>query len=194
MVGFAGVKGGEYNGLSKVINNTLAFGSFTKLSVNSNNVWTRNTWQHYELKAQGSTISAYLNNNLIASTTDSSIYSGTYGFLSYSQAKTYFKNVVVQTFHENSLTDIINNVNWLNDDVNVVINFNNSSEPLLQNQACINTFNNDSIYYIGVNSTTNQNEVNTFINNINNRGKYVDSSDYNTSINNIVNYLASILH
>lgn len=188
-----GVGNGANNGINKVLNSPLDIANFTKLSVNPSLRWTRSTWQNYKFVADKNSISAYLDGNLIASTTDASISSGSYGFLSYSQANTYFKNVVIQTFKENSLTDIVGKINWLNSSVNIVINFNNSSEPLLKDQSCVNTFNTNSIYYVGVTSSTNAQEVNTFVSNIGNRGKYIDSTDYNTSVTGIVNYLVSIL-
>ncbi|MNS91984.1 hypothetical protein D3C72_1260980 [compost metagenome] len=193
MITDGGINNGAFNGINKVISSALDLASITKLSVNPSLRWTRNVWQKYQFIAKGNNISAYLDGTLIASTTDSSITSGTYGFLSYSQAYSYFKNIVIETFKENSLTDIVNNVNWNNQNVNMVINFNNSSVPLLADSSCINTFNNNKIHYVGVTSSTNTQEVNTFIGNINNRGKFVDSSDYNTSVNSIINYLVSVL-
>lgn len=188
-----GINNGAYNGINKVLSSSLDLANFTKLSVNPNTVWSRNIWQKYQFIAKGDKISAYLDGNLIASTTDSSITSGTYGFLSYSQANSYFKNIVIETFKENSLTDIVNTINWVNQNVNIVVNFNNSSVPLLKDSLCISTFNNNKIHYVGVTSASNMQEVNTFIGNINNRGKFVDSVDYNSSVTNIIDYLVSVL-
>lgn len=187
-----GINNGAYNGINKVINSPLSIANFTQLAVNPNWRWTRNVWQNYKFVADKNNISAYIDNTLVASIQDSSISSGSYGFLSYSQAYSYFKNVIIKSFKENTLTDIVNKVNWVQDDVNIVVNFNNSSVPLLQDQNCINTFNTKSIYYIGVTSSTNTQEVNTFVSKINNRGKYVDSSNYDASVTSIVDYLTSI--
>lgn len=191
-----GVINGAYNGLNKIQNKSLtnSLSPITKLSVNSSLRWIRNTWQNYKLIAKGNKIETYIDNKLVASATDSSISSGTYGFLSFSQANTYFKDITIKTLKEYNLLEVLNKVNWTNDDINVVVNLNNSSEPAIQTNELVDLFNNNNIYYLGVTKEDNQQEITEFLSKINDRGKGIDSTDYDTYVQEITQFLTQYMN
>ena len=182
-----GVWNGEVNGITKLNTASFSNSNLTKLSVNPSLRWTRNTWQSYKFTAKGSTIEAYLDGKLVASATDDSITTGSYGFVSYSQAYTYFRNIVVTTVKSYTLTEVIANKTWLSEEINIVINLNNQPEALLQDENCIELFNTNNIHYIGVGNDDNKEEIEQFITNIQNRGMFEQSSDMDNSIIEIVN-------
>ena len=198
-----GVNKGAYNGINKIINKNLAAAGYnsgwnlgnylTKLDGNTNIIWKRNTWQNYKLIAKGNTIKAYLDEILVASVTDSSISSGTFGFLSLSQANTYFKDIVIKTEKSYTLSELVENIEWTNHDINVVINLNNDVETSLSDNSLINYFNNGNIHYIGIGSDINKSNTQTFINNINNRGLYLESTNYDNYMQKTIDYLLNIL-
>ena len=189
-----GINNGAYNGLNKIENKSFSLSSITKLSVNSSLRWIRNTWQNYKLIAKGDKIETYIDNKLVASATDSSISSGTYGFLSFSQANTYFKDITIKTLKEYKLLEVLNKVNWTNDDINVVINLNNSSEPAIQTNELVDLFNNNNIYYLGVTTEDNKQEIAEFLNKINDRGKGIYSTDYDTYVQKITQFLTQYMN
>ena len=75
--------------------------------------------------------------------------------------------------------------------MNIIVNFNNKKEDELSNQACVNAFNSKSIHYLQVTSSANASDVNTFLGKIGNRGKYVESSNYNNYMNQINEYIST---
>jgi hypothetical protein len=189
-----GVGNGAYNGLSKVQRKEfLGWGGtmddLELLSVNSNLKWTRNKWENYKMIVKGDKIEAYKNNVLIASATDTSISSGTYGFVAMSQAYTYFKDIVIYTNKEYTLTEIINKITWDKDSTNIVVNLNDSKETVLSNNNCINAFNDNNINYLAVTAESNKQDVETFLQKIDGRGLWTDSTDYDDYIDNINQYL-----
>lgn len=185
-----GIGNGAYNGLNKVVNNTFTSnGTFTKLAVNASWRWTRNTWENYRLVTKGTTVQAYMNNKLLAEVTDTSISKGTYGFISYSQAYTYFKDIVVKTNKSYTFPQLLAKIVWNVDEVNMIINLNNAEDTTLNTQECIDLFNAADVHYLGVTAEANKESVNSFVNNINNRGQWIDSSDYDTYIQQIGEYI-----
>lgn len=189
-----GISNGAYNGISKVVNNTFTGTStLEKLSVNPSNVWKRNTWQKYKFIAKGTKFSAYLDDSLIAEATDNSISSGTVGFVSYSQANTYFRNITIKTTKVRALGEIIENVNWDSDEKNIIINISNDKDDDLSEEEVINIMNNNEIYYFALGNSNNKEQIEAFLQNIDNRGMYLESSDVTTSINAVVNYMTDKL-
>lgn len=189
-----GIGNGAYNGINKVVNSAFVNNNnLTKLSCNPNNRWSRNIWQKYKFVAKGSTISAYLDENLISQTTDDSISSGTIGFVSYSQAYTYFRNITIITTRLRALGEIINNVEWDSNEHNVIININNEQDSDLSEQDVTNIMNTNKIYYFALGSESNKEQIEEFLKNINNRGKYLESSDLETSAKAIAEYLKDVL-
>ncbi len=198
-----GVSNGAFNGINKIINKNLAAAGYnygwnlgnylTKLDGNNNIIWKRNTWQNYKLIAKGTTIKAYIDEILVASVTDSSIQSGTLGFLSLSQADTYFKDIVIKTEKSYTLSELVKNIEWTNHDINVVINLNNAVETSLSDNSLINYFNDGNIHYIGIGSDSNKSDTQNFINNINNRGIYLESTNYDNYMQKTIEYLSNIL-
>lgn len=185
---------GIFNGINKVVNSPfITESNLTRLSCNSNNRWSRYTWQKYKFVAKGSTISAYLDGNLIAQATDNSISSGTIGFVSYSQAYTYFRNITIITTRLRALGEIINNVEWDSNKHNVIINVNNEIDSDLSEADVANIMNTNKIYYFALGSEENKEQIEQFIKNINNRGKYLESSDIEASAKEIANYLERVL-
>lgn len=189
-----GIGNGAYNGLNKIVNNNLLNGSgITYLSVNPSLRWERSKWQNYKMIAKGNLIEAYIDNKLVAQTTDSSISSGTYGFLSWSQANTYFKDILIRTRKSLTLSELIEKITWNNIEINVAINFNNSYEDSLNSSNLQSYFIDNNIHYIGVSNEINRLTIENFIDNINDNGNYIDSTNYNTYYNEIIKYLLSIL-
>ena len=187
-----GIGNGAYNGLNKIINNNLLNGSgITQLSVNPNLRWTRNKWQNYKIIAKGDLIEAYIDNSLVAQINDSSISKGTIGFVSYSQAYTYFKDIIIKTENPYNFTDLIDKVKWSQNDVNIIINLNNTAEPSLSDNNWINYFNANNIYYIGIGKD--KSGIENFISNINNNGTYIESTDYDDYTQKLIDYILSII-
>lgn len=193
-----GVNSGANNGINKILNKNLPQLTWnikdnaTKLSVNTSLRWTRNTWQNYKLIIKGNKIEAYIDNTLVASAIDSSIASGTYGFVCLSQANTYFKDIVIKTNKTKTFTELLSSINWEFEDINVIVNLNNINETALETQSCIDTFTNYDIHYIGVSSVENKTNIEQFVQNINGNGKWIDSTNYDTYTQEIIKYLIDI--
>lgn len=143
--------------------------------------------------AKGSTISAYLDDKLIATTTDDSISSGTVGFMAYSQAYSYYRNITIYTTTVRTLGEIIRDVDWNSNDKNIIVNINNESDTDLTEEEVIGIMNSNNIYYFALGSDVNKEEINQFLQTINNRGMYLESTDIDASITSIAEYLVDVL-
>ena len=53
--------------------------------------------------------------------------------------------------------------------------------------------NNNEIYYFALGNSNNKEQIEAFLQNVDNRGMYLESSDVTTSINAVVNYMADKL-
>lgn len=189
-----GISNGAYNGINKVVNSAfVGEGNLTKLSCNPANRWTRRAWQKYKFVAKGSTITAYLDGKEIATTTDNSISSGTIGFVSYSQAYTYYRNITIITTRLRTLGEIINKVDWNSNENNIIVNVNNETDADLKENEVIEIMNSNNIYYLALGSENNKSEIEQFLQDIDNRGKYLESIDMQESVNSIADYLKDIL-
>lgn len=189
-----GINNGAWNGLNKIVNNRLLTTSYIqKLSINPNLKWTRNVWQNYKLLAKGNKIEAYIDDELVSEVTDDSISSGSYGFLTYSQSDTYFKDFKIKTNKAKTLDEVLSSIDWKQDELNVVININNSTESSLSSQNCIDFFNKNNLSYIGITSSESKENVEQFLSNINNNGLWIDNSDQTNYINESVSYLTNLI-
>ncbi len=172
-----GIINGAYNGINKIINQNLVNqNNITKLNVNAGLRWTRNAWQKYKFKVQNNKIEAFIDGALVASTTDNNIEKGTYGFLSYSQAYTYFRNIVLYTNKENTLEDIMNSIEWNEDEKNMIIRFNNEDEPLLDDEGIKDKFTRYNIHYMGVGSDTNKDRIENFLEYLEKKGNFIQGT------------------
>jgi len=187
-----GLWNGAINGITKLNNSTFTQANLSKLSVNPSLRWTRSTWQSYKFTAKGSKIEAYLDGKLVASAVDSSITSGSYGFMSYSQAYSYYRNITVTTITANTLEQVVASKTWDAEGINVVINYNNSTETILLDESCKQLFIDNNIHYIGVGNDDNKAEVDEFVAAIGNKGTFTQSSDIENATTDIGAYIEQI--
>lgn len=192
-----GLGNGAYNGLNKVINQNMgasSTGVLTKLSVNASLRWTRNTWQKYKLITKGNNIQAYIDDKLVANTTDSSITSGSYGFLCLSQANTYFRNIKISTTKENSFADLVNSIVWEDEQRNIIVHLVSELKSTLSDENTINKFNDSNIHYIGVGNENDKTEMETFIGNIENKGSFINIElEMSNILDTIAKYIKNMI-
>ena len=141
------------------------------------------------MSIHGNKITAGVNGNKIEAK-DSEFIKGRYGFFTVSQP-TNFISMKISTERPANLQEIIAKTTWKTDETNVIVNFNNQKEQELTQQACVNAFNSKGIHYEQVTTSSNASDVNTFLSKIGNRGKYVESSNYNTYMNQLTEYIAN---
>lgn len=129
-----GIGKGAYNGLLKITNKGFAFGN-VQLLQRVNKVWARNSWINYKLVAKDNNIKVYMNNQLIIDYTDNSnpIMTGSYGFFSYSQANSMYKDIVGKGFRRYTLTEAIEKTNW-DKPTRYIVNINDSQQEQLTDE------------------------------------------------------------
>lgn len=187
-----GISNGAYNGLLKITGKSFAHGNVQVLQ-RINKVWARNQWINYKITAKDNNIKVYMNGELVVNYTDNSnpILSGSYGFFSYSQANSMYKDIKGRGLKYYSLSEAIDITNW-DKDTNCIININNDSEEGLTEEVA-SKLNEKNIHYIGVTTEEHKQEVNNFLPQVNNRGSYINSADYEQTIKDIVEYVKSII-
>ncbi len=142
----------------------------------------------WKMSIHGNTIQAGVNGR-VTQVQDNEFTKGAFGFFTVSQP-TNFWNFRLNTIRALTLQEIIAKTIWKTDETNVIVNFNNQKEQELTQQACVNAFNSKGIHYEQVTSSANAGDVNTFLSKIGNRGKYVESSNYNTYMSQLTEYIA----
>lgn len=187
-----GISNGAYNGLLKITGKSFAHGNVQVLQ-KINKVWTRSEWINYKIIAKDNNIKVYMNGELVVDYTDNSnpILSGSYGFFSYSQANSMYKDIKGRGIKPYSLSELVDMTNW-DKDANCIVNVNNETEAGLTGELA-NKINEKNIHYIGVTTQEHRQEVNNFLPTINNRGSYIDSTNYEQTIKDIVEYVKSII-
>lgn len=187
-----GINYGAYNGLLKITGRSFAFGNVTLLQ-RVNRVWSRNTWTNYKITAKDNNIKVYMDGQLVIDYTDneSPILSGSYGFFSYSQAYSMYKDIKGKGLKYYSLSEAIDITQW-DKDTNCIININNETEEGLTDEVA-NKLQANNIHYIGVTTEEHKQEVNEFLPKNMNKGTYVNSADYEQAAKDVVAYVMSIL-
>lgn len=186
-----GISNGAYNGLLKITGKSFAHGNVSVLQ-RVNKVWKRNQWTKYKIMAKENNIKVYIDDELVIDYTDNSapILEGSYGFFSYSQAYSMYKDIQGKGLKYYSLKEAIDITNW-DKDTNCIININNDKEEDLTDEVALK-LNENKIYYIGVTTEEHKSELDEFLPKIINRGKYVNSEDYEQMVNSIVEYVKKI--
>lgn len=75
----------------------------------------------------------------------------------------------------------------------MIINVNNELDSDLYEEDVTNIMNTNKIYYFALGSEKNKEQIEQFLQNINDRGKYLESSDIEASAISIANYLENVL-
>lgn len=121
---------------------------------------------------------------------DNEFAKGGYGFFTISQP-TNFLSIKINTTKSLTLQEIIAKTTWKSDETNIIVNFNNQREDEISTQACVDAFNSKDIHYEQITTSANASDVNTFLSKIGNRGKYVESSNYNTYMSQLTDYITT---
>lgn len=186
-----GISNGAYNGLLKITGKSFAHGNAVVLQ-RINRVWKRNEWTKYKIIAKENNIKVYIDDELVIDYTDNSapILEGSYGFFSYSQAYSKYKDIKGKGLRYYSLKEAIEITDW-DKETNCIININNDKEEDLTDEVALK-LNENKTHYIGVTLEEHKQEIDEFLPKILNRGMYVNSTDYEKMVDSIVEYVKTI--
>lgn len=186
-----GISSGAYNGLLKITGKSFAHGNAVVLQ-RINRVWKRNEWTKYRIVAKENNIKVYIDDELVIDYTDNSspILEGSYGFFSYSQAYSKYKDIKGKGLRYYSLKEAIDITDW-DKETNCIININNDKEEDLTDEVALK-LNENKTHYIGVTTEEHKQEIDEFLPKILNRGMYVNSTDYEKMVDSIVEYVKTI--
>lgn len=186
-----GISNGAYNGLLKITGKSFAHGNAVVLQ-RINRVWKRNEWTKYRIVAKENNIKVYIDDELVIDYTDNSapILEGSYGFFSYSQAYSKYKDIKGKGLRYYSLKEAIEITDW-DKETNCIININNDKEEDLTDEVALK-LNENKTHYIGVTLEEHKQEIDEFLPKILNRGMYVNSTDYEKMVDSIVEYVKTI--
>lgn len=199
----SGIGNGQYNGLLKITNNSFAAGS-VQLLQHTNAVWTRNKWTTYRIEVKANNIKVYqqvagqAEQLLIDYTdTDNPIYSGTYGFFSYSQAYSKYKNIHVETEKYESFDDALLNVTFDETNFHAIVNITDEEEPALTvpelRASILSRSLNEDIHYIGLGTDDNKEQIEEFIAQNDDKGTYIDNTNYANAVHKTAEYIRDLL-
>ena len=171
------------------VNGTSSYGSdsFTCLAA-----WNGSLTASYHIEASEGNILIQMNGTTVANVTDTTYLQGTYGFWGNNceqKDSMYLKDVRINTFVTLTLNELLQDIEWSNTTDNMIVNFNNSNEVSLNDSSTIEKFKKFGIRYIAVSDEENKEDIENFIANIDNKGTYIESTNYDTYIKNISSYL-----
>lgn len=181
-------------GFYKIVQKPFETASVTLLQ-GTDAVWTRNQWTKYRIVADGNHFEVYQDSTKIIDYTDTSnpIEEGSYGFFSYSQAYSMYKDITVVTENTLTFTELLRKTQWDEDSLHFLINLNESEEDFFSNEELkeevTSTLQANEIHYIGWGRNTLQEITEEYVGENANRGTFIDSSNYTESIIKIADYI-----
>ena len=158
--------------------------------------WTGYANGQYHVVAKDGNITIELDGNTVVDINDTTYTEGTYGFWGNNceqRDSMYIKDVSIRTFVIPTLEELLQDITWSNDINNIIINFSNSNEVSLDNTSTVDTFNNYGINYLAISTEENKSSIESFIEKINNKGEYIDNTNYDDYMQKIIDYLLNIL-
>lgn len=170
---------------------TVGNDSFTCLAA-----WTGTTTAQYHVEAKEGNILIKMDGNIVAEVTDTTYTEGTYGFWGNNceqKDSMYLKDIKLKAANVYYLSDLLNDAEWNVQTKNIVINLNNTTETILNDEGVQDKFIDNKIHLLAVTNTTNKNTYESFIRAINNQGKWINSDNYDNYINGINSYLVNYL-
>lgn len=175
------------------VGGTSSYGnnSFTCLAA-----WNGSLNAQYHVEASDGHILITMNGNTVANVNDSTYTSGTYGFWGNNceqKDSMYLTNISFKSMNIYTLANLIRDTNWVPTTNNIVVNFSNMAETSISDQSVIDLFVYNDIHYVSIGNEDNKEATETFISNINNNGQWINSSDYETYMTSVENYLVDLL-
>lgn len=157
--------------------------------------WNGSLNATYHVEASDGHILITMNGSPVANVIDNTYTSGTYGFWGNNceqKDSMYLTNINFKSMNIYTLSNLLSDTTWAPITINAVVNFSNEIETSMSDLNVINTFKDNEIHYLQIGSETNKTSSETFIANIDNRGKWIDSSNYDNYINQIETYLVNL--
>lgn len=197
-----GIGNGAFNGLLKITNSKFSHvpANIEVLQSIPKVTWTRNTWAHYKIEVKGNNIKVYQNSNLVidyTDTSDTAIKSGSYGFFSYSQAYSQYRNFVLVASDTKAFKDVLLEPSWREDAYHVVVNVDDTIDETLTGSDTIGEIIsrtlNDDIHFIQWGTDTNKEEIENFLIKNDNKGLFTKNDDYNTAVDKTVEYIKNLI-
>ena len=190
----------NYYGLYKIESKEFKYQNITLLKSCSKG-WLKDEYAHYKIDATGNTIKVSMNGEEIINYTDTSnpIESGSYGFFSFSQANTKFKNITAITTNYDSMSyDTVNNeYEWDKDSLHCVINISDFMEDPFNSENIDKTVSksiNNELTYIGLGTDNNKKQYLNYIEKNDNNGTFIDNKNYDKSIVQVAEYINVLLN
>lgn len=181
-------------GLYKIVQKPFEYPN-VELLQSTDAVWTRNQWTKYRILADGNNIQVYQDGVKLIDYTDNidPIEEGSYGFFSFSQAYSMYKDITVVTENTLTFTELLRKTQWDEDSLHFLINLNESEEDFFSDEELkeevTSTLQANEIHYIGWGSDILQEITEEYVGENANRGTFINSSNYTESILEIADYI-----
>lgn len=189
---------GQIQGLYKIVNNNFNYANIIECQKITKK-WVRNEWQNIRIIAEENNIKVYHKNELIIDYTDESdtqIKKGSYGFVSWSQANSKFKNIGAETMNIRSFEDVLREPEWREGAIKAIVNVQDGSSEQLENEETLGELLSrtlsDQIHFIGWGTNYNKTAFQNFIKSNNNNGIFINNTNYTNSINQTAEYIKTL--
>ena len=192
-----GIEGGAKNGIAKIENKTFTWASLKSLNANKNVTWSRYYWTHYKIEVKRNHIKIYQAGKLVFDYIDKSpIQKGSFGLFSYSQPYAQFKNFKATLTKEKTYKEALKDMSWRTEAEHYFIDIDDGIDETIHSDSNLaNTISksiSDEVHFIQLGTTANKNVATNFTSEIDGRGTYIDNSNYENALNEIVRYIKDI--
>ena len=161
--------------------------------------WVRNTLTNYKIEAKGNNIKVYIDGTLIIDYKDTNnpIYKGSYGFFSYSQAQSMFKNIQIESVSYKTFKNVLSNTTFDAKKIHAIINIADKNEDEFSNNSTkgeiLSKTINQGVSYIVLGTDANKEQSKEIIKENDNKGIFIDNTNYNEAIKNTATYIVKLL-
>lgn len=156
----------------------------------------------YSIEYKDGQITITVNNTVVANVTDSTYKKGSYGFWGNnceSGDLMYLSDLSIITSGQRikTLDEVLREPSWRENSIRVLLNIgNNESIPLIKPDNMgefINKMIDDKINFVGWDTEENKEQIEKIISLNNNNGKFINNTDYSTSMEKTSKYIKSLI-
>lgn len=178
---------------------TTATGTTLKC-INNPGITIVGAWVHCKIEAYGNNIKVYVNNQLLIdyTDTDNPFLNGGYGPATVSNPSTKFKNISIQTQNAKKLEEVLREPTWRDGSLRFLVNVTDKLDLGLSDGTSTygelaTRLMNDGIYFVNWGNDINKDQFTNLIISNDNKGKFINNTEYINSITETSKYIRSVL-
>ncbi|MFL0251509.1 hypothetical protein ACJDT4_13895 [Clostridium neuense] len=157
---------------------------------------------HVKINAKGRHITIQYDSNNVFDVTDNdsnALINGSYGPYTYSMPNACFKNITITKGSSKSLSEALKEPTWRDNTHKFVVNLSEDALKSIVSSSkdyptTLSTMLSNKEYFLGVMNTADESTVNSFIDQNDGHGTYINNNNIDTALNAVTDYILKILN